>query len=65
MAAGENKIRASPSKSARELLAEPATGSGDESYSPGQIEESLVWWLLVHKSRPGVRTTFIRLGSRA
>ncbi len=63
--AGKNQIRARPRQSACELLAESATGSGDDGYSPGEIEEPLVGRILVHKSVPGVRTTFIRLGSRA
>src|SRR5579864_997643 len=65
IAAGKNQICARPRKRARKLLAQSATGSGDDCHAPAQIEQCLSCRSLAHKSVPGVRTTFIKLGSRA
>lgn len=59
-AAGENEICSGIGKGAGEVLAEAAAGAGDDGDASGEIE---VVRGLVHEFVPGVRTTFIKLGS--
>jgi hypothetical protein len=60
IAAREHKIRPGLRQSARHVLTEPSTGSGNERDTPAKIEQSIA-----HETVSGESMTFIKLGSRA
>src|SRR5882757_2122589 len=58
--AGENKIGAGFCESTGKVLAKPPACTCNDRHTATQIEERSV-----HENSPGVRTTFIKFGSRA
>src|SRR5947207_3473631 len=60
LAAGEHEIRPGLGEGARKILAEPPARPGNDGHPGTEIEEPVA-----HENTPGVRTTFIKLGSHA